>query len=262
MVNLIHEASRQHPQSNSRPTPAADQLYRDQNVFFVGGELPVYETLETMFASYCTEATALFFLTFGSRETFLQGEEMARQIKKNFTVRLMASLDFPLDAVTVERVYAAGVDNLIVPVPRQLTVHHQLPSPLQTARGIFPRWGIATTLVLGNDEPALTINRIDALLQAGIVPLLQIAEPSVRLLQAETTAILENLIASWKRNSVPFSAYLPLLTVMTNQANAKPVGIFRGFFDRLRDRHHVTGSDIRRHLRVQPAENSLDSAGL
>jgi nucleoside diphosphate kinase len=49
---------------------------------------------------------------------------------------------------------------------------------------------------------------------------------------------------------------------MTPLVQVKPEGAIRSFVGRLRDRHQLAGLDIRRHLRVQPAENSLDSAGL
>ena len=58
--------------------PNAQELRRVGKVFFVGGDLPVNQTLETMFESFCTESTDLFLLTFGSRDNFFHGEELAR----------------------------------------------------------------------------------------------------------------------------------------------------------------------------------------
>lgn len=262
MANLTIDPSRLSSLiSGSYHAPAADRLFRDRNVFFVGGALPVYETLETMFNSFCTEATALFYLTFGPVEKFLQGEEMARQIKKNFHVRLMASLELSVDAAALERIYAAGVDNVVF-TPESDSGFDRGDLPLQAARTVFPRWGAAAALLLGDEAPALTRSRIDLLLQKGIVPLVQFSDCSATLPPSELTAVLEHLVTGWERHSVPLQAYLPLIGVMTPIVATKPAGLFRGFVDRLRDRQQLAGSDIRRHLRVQHAENSLDSAGL
>lgn len=261
MANLSIDKNRLHALTGGNVrTPAADALYREQSVFFVGGALPVYETLETMFDSFCTEATSLFFLTFGPVETFRQGEEMARQIKKNFHVRLMAGMELPVDVARVESVYAAGVDNLVFSLDAGSGAG--LPLPLQTAREVFLRWGTAAMLPLGGEAPAATMNRIDLLLGEGIVPLLQVSTVAAALSEAETTAVLEHLVSGWERHSVPLQAYLPLIGVMTPLVPTKPVGLFRGLVDRLRDRQQLAGSDIRRHLRVHQVENSLDSAGL
>lgn len=262
MANLISDKSRLSDLVGSNhDTPAPDRLYRDRNVFFVGGELPVYETLETMFNSFCTEATALFFLTFGPRGTFSQGEEMARQIKKNFNVRLMASLEVSVDAATLERIYAAGVDNIVFSLHGNANGAELLPS-LHAARTIFPRWGVAAALLLGVEAPALTRGRIDMLLREGIVPLVQVSPRSTSLSPEDMDAVLEHLVAGWERSSVPLPVYLPLISIMTHLVAPKPAGLFRGIVDRLRDRQQLAGSDIRRHLRVQQIENSLDSAGL
>jgi len=247
--------------NGSHPLPTADRLYRDRSLFCVGGNLPLYETVETMFASYCMESTALFHLTFGTGETFLQGREMARQIKKNFNVRLMARLDHPVDEPILEQIYAAGVDNLILNLPEiQAGGHDDL--LLQASRRVFPRWGVAAVLRLGADAPARTGRRIELLLQQGVVPLLQFTAHAAGMTSEEIESLLVHLAAGWEKNSVPLATYLPLISVMTPLEAAKSTGLFQGFVDRLRDRQQLAGSDIRRHLRVQPAENSLDSAGL
>jgi hypothetical protein len=264
VANLIVDNNRLNAlTSGIRDYPAADRLYREQSVFFVGGALPVYETLETMYESFCTEATALFFLTFGSAETFSQGEEMARQIKKNFHVRLMAGLELPVDADRMERIYAAGVDNLVLTLAKSSESDLAgLPQSLQAARTIFPRWGTAAMLLLGEEGPAQTMIRIDLMLQEGVVPMLRFSAGSASLTQEETVAVLQHLVNGWERYSVPLQTYLPLVSVMTPLVATKQAGFFRGFVDKFRDRQQLAGSDLRRHLRVQQAENSLDSAGL
>lgn len=265
MANLVTDRNRLSDLLNGRMgVPAADRLFRDGGIFFVGGELPVYETLVTMFDSFCMEATSLFFLTFGSRGSYAQGVEMARQIKKNFHARLMAGLDPEVDSAALERVYAAGVDNVVIQLVGDSLHQHSaaLPAAFSFARAVFPRWGVAAFLYLDNGSQLLSRHRIDRLLREGIVPLVRFSEGASKLPQEDVEAVLQHLVAGWERSSVPLQAYLPLISSITPLVPAKPAGIFRGMVDRLRDRRQLAESDIRRHLRVQQAENSLDSAGL
>jgi len=242
---------------SNRQLPAADKLYRDGNVLFIGGALPLYQTLETMFNSFCMEATPLFYLTFGSQAAISQSLEMARQIKKNFHVRLMARLASPVDKPTLEQLYAVGVDN----IDFYLSEGPKAVLP-ENIHGIFPRWGITATLILGIEDAACTIDKIDRLLQAGIVPIVEVSSRASILSTEKVITVLEYLVSGWGRCSVPLQAYLPLISAVTPLVQEKPAGVFRGIVDRLRDRQQLVGSDIRRHLRVQQTENSLDSAGL
>ena len=154
----------------------AGELRRCRNVFFVGGELPIDETLETMFESFCMESTELFHLAFGTVDRFPRGEEMARQIKKNFHVRLMGRLDNPVSTGVLERIYAAGVDILDIPLLSFTRAQAGTYDALLSARSIFPRWSVASTLVAGEEPAAATRNGIDALLKDGIVPLVSLGE--------------------------------------------------------------------------------------
>lgn len=258
MAHLVIDRSRLDAlASGSQNHPAPDRLFRDGSVFFVGGELPVYETLATMFDSFCMEATALFFLAFGSRESYPRGVEMARQIKKNFNVRLMADLDPAVDEATLERVYAAGVDNVVISLDGG-DPWVALPEAFAIARSIFPRWGVAATLC----PDGLARHRIDLLLGEGIVPLLRFPGRAGGLPPEDAEALLKHIVAGWERIQIPLSAYLPLISVMTPLVETKPAGLFRGLVGRLRDRRQLAESDLRRHLRVKQAEDSLDSAGL
>lgn len=266
MARLVTDTSRLSALMGGAPKgPAAHTLFRDGRVFFVGGVLPVYETLETMFDSFCTEATSLFYLTFGPRETFSQGEEMARQIKKNFNVRLMARLDGGTEAGLLERVYAAGVDNIDLQLGEVTDGRGwaaTVPPSLRAGVAVFPRWGVAATLPLGTAPPAAAMAGIDALLGEGVVPLVKFASPAVGYSPGDVAAVLDHLVTGWERNAVPLGIFLPLISVMTPLVSAKPAGRFQGLVDRFRDRRQLAESDIRRHLRVRQAEDSLDSAGL
>jgi hypothetical protein len=189
---------------------------------------------------------------------------MARQIKKNFNVRLMARLDQEAGVAVLERIYAAGVDNIDLQLtegaadPGVGTLH---PS-LRTAVELFPRWSVAVTLPLGGEPPASAMARIDGLLAEGVVPLVRVSPGAASHAPGVLEAVFEHLVAGWERSAVPVATYLPLISATTPLVVTKPAGLFQGIVDRLRDRRQLAESDIRRHLRVRPAEDSLDSAGL
>lgn len=251
-----------------KQSAAAHELWRDGRVFFVGGDLPVNETLETMFESFCTESTELFYLSFGGLGHFHRGEEMARQIKKNFNVRLMGRLNYLPPTQILERAYAAGVDVLDIPIPaHDLALHHGLEEAdsyqiLLAARSVFPRWSVVSTLMAGEQSPDVIIKGIDVLLKDGIMPLVAISENGDTAQQGSVAAIFDHLASAWKRYDVPVKPYLPLITLMTPLIPGKQAGLFRNLIDKFQDRRLLAASDLRRHLRVRPAEDSLDSAGL
>jgi len=249
---------------------AANELRRSGNIFFVGGELPVNETLETMFESFCTESTELFYLTFGSINSFLIAEEMARQIKKNFHSRLMGRLTNSLPPQYLERIYAAGVDLIDIPpaifseaTPGNKTCDKDAwLDSLLAARSVFPRWSVAATLLAGMESPDATLNEIDALLKEGIVPLMVLEGSSINQAPDVIAAIFNHVASGWKRYDVPIKPYMPVINYMTPLSPVNPPGLFRGLIDRIHDRKHLVASDLRRHLRLKHAEDSLDSAAL
>jgi hypothetical protein len=249
---------------------AANELRRCNNVFFVGGELPIDETLVTMFESFCTESTELFHLSFGAIKSFPNSEEMARQIKKNFNIRLMGRLNSPASAQALERIYAVGVDILDIPL---VTFDHSAAKKrdydrsarydaLMSARPIFPRWSVSCTLLAGEEPPVSTMNGIDELLKDGIVPLVAIAESAADVVPGPLAAIFEHLASGWKTYHVPIQPFLPIINYMTPLTPNEPPGLLRGIVDKLHDRRRLVASDLRRHLRLKIAEDSMDSAAL
>ena len=250
--------------------PAADRLYRDGSVFFIGGALPLHQTLETMFTSFCTEATSLFYLSFGPRETVSQGLEMARQIKKNFHVRLMARIDYPAPAQISEHVYAAGVDLIDIPLtvfdPLRAFDHgfnnQGVHDALLSARSVFPSWSVCSTLLIGAESPDSTISGIDALLNEGIVPLVTLSENAAGMESGSIAAVFSHLASVWHGHNVPLKPFIPLINSLTPLVPCEQTGLIRGLIDRFQERRMMAAADLRRHLRVKPAEDSLDSAGL
>lgn len=241
--------------------PNARELRREGCVFFVGGELPVNETLETMFASFCTESTDLFYLSFGEPATVAGGLELTRQIRKNFNVRLMARFDYPVPVHIAEHAYAAGVDIIDITSPRSHEIPGGLAESLRAARSVFPRWSVATTLPLGEKPLDATIDLIDALLADGVVPLAILSGERSGTTE-EITAALRHLTAGWKANHVTIKPLVPLIAVTTPLVPAEQTGLLRGFIDRLEERRLLAAADLRRHLRVNVNQDSLDSAAL
>lgn len=241
--------------------PTARELRREGRVFFVGGELPVNETLETMFASFCTESTDLFYLSFGEPETVAGGLELARQIRKNFNVRLMAKFDYPVPVHIAEHAYAAGVDIIDITSPGSHETSGGVAESLRAARSVFPRWSVASTLPLGAEPLEVTCDRIDMLLADGIVPL-AILNGERSGTTEEVSAALRHLTAGWKANQVTIKPLLPLVVVTTPLVPVEQAGLLRGFIDRLEERRLLAAADLRRHLRVKVGEDSLDSAAL
>lgn len=268
MAMIIDEKKLHAIMERPEPLPDANTLSRAGKVFFVGGDLPVYETLETMFESYCLESTDLFHLSFGARDDFSRGEEMARQIKKNFNVRLMGRFSYHPPASFIERAYAAGVDMLDIavaapaPTGGRPSDQQDLRESLAASVQLFPRWSTASTLKAGAEPPALLAREIDLLLETGVVPLVTLS-PGVTSRQAEEiAAVFAHLASGWERHRATVKPFLPLISLTTPLVPAENTGRLGNFIDRIRDRHLLAKSDLRRHLRVVPVEDSLDSAGL
>ncbi len=249
---------------NEPSLPVTPQnLRRDGNVFHVGGELPPRETLETLFDSHYLAPAELFHLSFGAPDTFPNGECLARLIKRNFSAHILGTMNYPASPPLLERAYAAGVDIIDIPLTAfgRLERESRL-AALQSAQAIFPRWSVASTLVLGEAPLEATLAGIDHLLSRGIVPLLQLPAQTNRCESEEASAAYNHLATAWRLFKVTVAPLLPLITVATPLVQQKPAGTLRGFMDRLRDRRLLATSDLRRALRVRQVEESFESAGL
>jgi hypothetical protein len=240
----------------------SNELQRSDSVFFVGGELPVYETLQTMYESFCMESTELFHLSFGPMGTLQSGEEMARQIKKNFRVRLMGCLNYPAAVNSLERIYAAGVDILDIPL-----LSFDCPSTgtyeaLLSALPIFPRWSVASTLLAGGESAISTMNGIDLLLKNGVVPLVAFGREGTDASPETIAEIFQHLALGWQRCDVSIQPFLPMITSLTPLVPRDTSGLLRGLLDKFHNQRLLVASDLRRHLRVLRPEDSMDSAAL
>ena len=271
-LKTLHAA----PRSYASPT----DLRREGRVFFIGGNLPVYSTLETMYESYCLESTDLFHITFGHAGQFEQNLDLVHQIKRNFSIRLMGQISYPLSAGQVEQVYLVGLDVLDIP---------------QQAYGIFPaagfdfdgdtdgdtdgggngwratfaaaattftRWSIASTIIADHVAAEVVRAAIHDLLGHGVIPLLILAGEENGWHPAETGDLFLHLAAEWHRHRVPLKPIMPLLRLTTPFEFSTSSGFLRDVIDKFQDRRIMATSDIRRHLRTSGAVASFESAGL
>jgi len=250
--------------------PSPDELRRQENVFFVGGNLPERETVETLFESHYQCNAALFHLTFGAIDSFQNGETLARMIKKNFNAHLVGRFDYAAPSHLIERAYVAGVDILDIP----LTVYDGAASSaggharderlraLNYARSVFPRWSVVSTLMAGAEPSGSTIAGIDALLAAEVLPLLTLSGRAAQLPPRELYQTFAHLSTGWHRKKAVIKPLLPLIYLSTPFVPAAPRGVVRGFIDSIDDRRLLAASDLRRILRVKEVAESFESAGL
>lgn len=251
-----------------RPS-VSTELRREETVFFIGGDLPSLETLETVFESHCQSPADLMVVTFGDVNSFHIGEELVRQLKKNFHVHLMGRFDYPAPPHLLQRAYAAGIDLVDIPLhvmdsglarERKLEKEERLRS-LETAKAIFGKWNVAATLAAGEEACCSTVSGIDQLLKHDIVPLVTVTARAAQYGRTEVEDIFSHLATALKRHRVVTTPLLPLLSLATPLELAKP-GILKGFINRLHDRQLLATSDVRRALRVKQIEESFESAGL
>ena len=242
-------------------------LRREGRVFFIGGDLPVYSTLETMYESYCQESTDLFHVTFGDTGAFEQNLDMVRQIKRNFSIRLMGQISNPLSTSQVEQIYLAGLDVLDVPhqaygsYPDAGTAGKWLET-FSAAAATFTHWSITSTIIADHAAPEDVRAAIQGLLEHRVIPLLALAGDKNAWNPAETGDLFLHLAAEWHQHRVPLKPIMPLLRLTTPFEFTVSSGFLKNVIDKFQDRRIMATSDIRRHLRTSGAEASFESAGL
>lgn len=241
---------------NQPPRPAAaGELRRVDQVFLVASELPLRPTLETIFESDCQKPADLFWLRFATAEEFLLGEELVRQLKKNFRGYLLGRFEFLPPADLIDRAYASGLDLLELPLTE---VESPQWAALDYARTVFPQWSVLATLSALAQNEALA----ETLAQAGIVPLFSLEGVPAKLPQNTLAASFKQLQRSWRRHKVALKPLRPLLeltTPLTPPPQPRGVG---ALLDRVDDARLRTTSDLRRLLRVREVADSFESAGL
>lgn len=243
--------------------PSADVLRRQGAVFFIGGNLPVLEALETMYESHCQESTGLFHVAFGELDALSANLEMVRQIKKNFSVRLMGQINYKLPEAFFEHLYLAGLDLLDIPWA-VISGNTHLTAYGRTAQSAasFPRWSLVSSLSATDMAPGAVREAIDTLLDNGIIPLLGITRKLEAVDSDSVEALFAYQVDAWQRHEVPLKPLLPLIRLISPLEAVENTGLFRSVLDRFQDRGKMVSSDLRRHLRTSGAEASFESAGL
>lgn len=245
-------------------------LRREGRVFFIGGNLPVYSTLETMYESYCLESTDLFHVTFGKADQFERNLDMVRQIKRNFSIRLMGQIGYQLPASQVEQLYLAGLDVLDIPHLAYAKFPAAVPDNKSTGWGetfeaaaaTFTRWSITSSIIVDHSAPEDVRAAIHDLLEHGVIPLFALAGDGSSCNPAEISDLYLLLATEWHRHQVPLKPIMPLLRLTTPFIFAASTGFLRETIDKFQERRIMAASDLRRHLRTSGAEASFESAGL
>lgn len=246
----------------------SDELRREGRVFFIGANLPVYSTLETMYESYCQESSELFHVSFGGPENFEQNIEMVRQIKRNFSIRIMGRIGYHLSESQIERVYLAGLDIVDLPGiplesnPADDDSRAKSMAAFKAATEIFTRWSVVSSILVGQSTPQLVRGSIDELLRSNVIPLLDFAGKSDSWSKEEIGDSFRYIAAKWRHDRVLLKSVMPLLRLTTPFVLAEKAGYLRDVIDKLEDRRILATSDLRRHLRTRGAEASFESAGL
>lgn len=247
---------------------SSDSLRREARVFFIGADLPVYSTLETMYESYCQESSEMFHITFGDAARFEHNLEMVRQIKRNFSMRLMGRINYKPAESQIERAYLAGLDLLDIPfnifdkADTDDTIKSSNLHPYKSASAIFTRWGAVSSIDAGQATPHEVSESIKLLLGNGVVPLLDFANKKDSWSLDEVAGIYRLIADEWRRHRVSLKPMLPYLRLTTPFLMDESCGFMRGVIDKLHDRRIMAASDLRRHLRTSGAEASFESAGL
>lgn len=245
-----------------------DDLRREGRIFFIGANLPIYSTLETMYESYCQESSELFHVTFGDSEKFEHNLEMVRQIKRNFSMRLMGRIGYRLTESQIERVYLAGLDILDIPGASiendnaDGDSNSAFSAVFKAATATFTRWSVVSTIAAGQGTPQTVRDNINELLRNGVMPLLDFANKRDYWNEEEVHNSYRFLAVEWHRHRVPLKPLVPLLRLTTPFEFSTPSGFLREVFDKFQERRDMATSDLRRHLRTSGAEASFESAGL
>lgn len=247
--------------------PFPGELRREGAVFFIGGNLPVFETLETMYESHCQESSGLFHITFSGRDELSNNLELVRQIKKNFSVRMMGRIDYDLSDALFEQLYLAGLDLLDMPFHvvqagvASVAGHDRLPAIVK-ATAAFPGWSLASSILTDGMGAQAVRSAIDRLLDKGIVPLLAMSDRTGDVGYDDARGLFGYLADAWQRYDVPITPLLPLLRLTTPLELGESRGFLRSAIDRFHDRRKLAASDLLRHLRTSGAEASFESSGL
>lgn len=206
-------------------------------------------------------------------------EPLVRAVKKNFRTFVALRGFAPEDLSVLDRVYASGVDVLILPLEgfsRSAQLEEIMPSEhghraLEYAAGVFPQGSIMTELNYDASQLDLLYNKIDLLTQKNILPFLIL--PTDGLLKEDYEAfrdVVEQLEQSAARQRLPLKWLFPSVrhasaldtgfyTQAPEKAKLAQRPIYKSTFGKTASEGFAA---LRRALRVKNISDSYESSGL
>lgn len=206
-------------------------------------------------------------------------EPLVRAIKKNFRTFVALRGFAPEDLTGLDRVYASGVDVLILPLEgfsRSAQLEEIMPSEhghraLEYAAGVFPQGSVMTELNYDASKLDLLYNKIDLLTQKNILPLVILPTGGITGDDFESFRdVMDQLAQSAARQRLPLKWLFPsvrhasaLDTSFYTDAPAKAKLALRPIYKSTLGKTASEGfAALRRALRVKNISDSYESSGL
>ncbi len=206
-------------------------------------------------------------------------DPLVRSIKKNFRTFVALRGFAPEDFTGLDRVYASGVDVLILPLEgfsRSAQLEEIMPSEhghraLEYAAGVFPQGSVMTELNYDASQLDLLYNKVDLLTQKNILPFLIL--PASGLLAEDYEAfrdVVEQMDQSAQRQRLPLKWLFPSVRHASAldarfylEAPEKAKLATRPVYKSTLGKTASEGfAALRRALRVKNISDSYESSGL
>ncbi len=189
----------------------------------------------------------------------LGAEPFVDEIKKRFDLLVSVDAHPPADLAWIDRSYAMGVDAAGFNLERWGRADRVLfQGALQHAASVFPSGAVTSHLVLGLDAEAATLEAIDSLAGAGVVPVL--AGRTAPQAEIDPAPFYAHAHSAIRRHRLPTRWVRTLSDTPSElESSAYDLALPQGTLARVAS---VRLSDLRRLLRVKRIRDSLDSSGL
>ncbi|MFQ5482864.1 MAG: hypothetical protein ACE5ER_08900 [Nitrospinaceae bacterium] len=206
-------------------------------------------------------------------------EPLVRAIKRNFRTFVALRGFAPEDLTTLDHIYAAGVDLLVLPLEgfssaarlEEILPQEHSYRALEYAKDVFAEGTVLTELMLIAENQGLLFHKIDLLTKKGILPLLKLPnlgmEPGVFEQVQEVVEHLANSVRAsrlplkWLYPGAQFVSPLDAGFYTQPAAKAKPAArpIYKSTLGKTASEGFAA---LRRALRVKNISDSYESAGL
>lgn len=239
-----------------RLNPAAMvELYRHHRIFQVAVDAPMLLTLEAVLESESRQPVELFRLHFMDEESFFQGQDLVRQLKKNFHGFLFGAFAEIPTTRLIDHAYAAGLDLIHMPLTgddsRQWVA-------LNYARTVFPSWSVLAGVSVWPQSDA----PFSILARRGIVPWIDLEKLPADIPDEILCNSFKALLRNWQEFKIKLKPLYPLLKATLPFSPPPRSRGLSGLIELADDVALRTGLDLRRLLRVRGVADSFESAGL